>query len=568
MQKQWIVVVSFVTVLVVMIDRVLIARHLSPTPEQESGGHPIKLFLSRVEFEDWHKAHLNAHLHVEQKLEELQSPLKELSKQVSRLEKEVIDLSDLKLKNQVQSLRLELNEVRQRVMNDTRSLTGVASSPPTEGPLDAGHLELVEGDMRQLQWRVDRALRQLEQEISVLKAKLSNQSSSRHPKTSSRRSLFPAIQRCDVPCSDHGLSVNLPEITDGCECVCVGGWKGDFCENSPSSLEHHVDEKVGQPPRLIIPMEREDLPPLNETPKGCLAAAKEYYLKRYKSEEFRTDRALKFFWFLARNSMQPQCSTAATQTVIVDIGAKVGEHFEYWEREFLNLTHCERNDTVLVMVEPNPANLPLLRRRVKRGESERWNGTQQGSSSSGKVIVVDNPISHYAGTARFVVDLSQNQGGGQGNERGSLDLSRIARDKNRNVRSFLTRVETLPTLFTSFPYGTLRTNFTISVLKIDAEGYDPPIIYGAQALLPRTNIVVFECHKLWKTAGYSFRDVAEYFAKNGFHTYKMGMFYWIPVTPPAYWDDLYDETLEWSNCIAIRVGHPFQHMFSLPPPCQ
>ena len=442
--------------------------------------------------------------------------------------------------------RESLKEVLEK-LQELRNKT--VNAAPTQRQPDAGleeRLEAILAELRAVQLFADRMFR-----LSEIRTRRKGES------------IFPAIRKCDVPCNNRGLSVDATPITNGCECVCLSGWRGDLCQQPPPGYYQsgqHLQEVNATPPTLKIPLEREEVPPIHNVKEGCKEAAKQYYLERYRSEEFRTDAALKFFWFLARNSMMPQCSTPEQQTVVIDIGAKVGEQFEYWEREFLNLTQCPKPDTLLILVEPNPTNLVHLRYKVRE-----WEKNVGNSSRSGKVLVQDLALSYYSGSAKFVVNLKQDVGA-QGNERGSLDVKN-AKSDSATARTFWTRVETLSTMLTSLPYGYLRANYSISVLKIDAEGYDPAIIYGSQGVLSKTNIVIFECHKLWKSSGFTFKDVAEFFAKSGFSTYKIGMFYWIPVTPPAYWDDVYDETLQWSNCIAIRNGHSFSHMFSLPPPC-
>ena len=109
-------------------------------------------------------------------------------------------------------------------------------------------------------------------------------------------------------------------------------------------------------------------------------------------------------------------------------------------------------------------------------------------------------------------------------------------------------------------------NVTIPLLKIDAEASTPPVLYGAAEILPRTNVIVFECHKLWRDAGFTFKATTEFLTASIRSSW--GSFYWVPVTPPHYWDERYDHTLQWPNRVVVRRGHPFAHMFTLPPPCQ
>jgi hypothetical protein len=220
---------------------------------------------------------------------------------------------------------------------------------------------------------------------------------------------------------------------------------------------------------------------------------------------------------------------------------------------------------LLILVEANPANAALLRQRVQNMEARQL---RDGTKLSGRAVVIDSAMSFFDGVSRFAINKKQSRRAGKGNERGSLNVNSALRD-DPSITVVETRTEKVGSLLRRLSPEYVRplNNYTISLLKVDAEGFDPAILYGAFDVLPRTNVIVFECHKLWHNAGFTFRDVAEYLSKSGFEVFKMGIFYWIPVTPPAYWDDVYDETLQWSNCVAVRNGHPFSHMFSLPPPC-
>ena len=324
---------------------------------------------------------------------------------------------------------------------------------------------------------------------------------------------------------------------------------------------------------------------------GCRDAAIAYYLKRWKSEEFRTDRSVRFFWELARSSLTPRCSTNSQQVVVVDVGANVGEQLSYWEREFLNISSCGATASRLILVEPNPQNLAALRPRVAAwrarphnngdGRLDRKGGDGDGAAGghsshrrtpvrSGDVIIVDSAASYHDGEVTFAVSKRNYGGADKGNERGSLFAKGLIAGDARTAL-VRTRAQTLASVFSDLRRaGELRplANVTIPLLKIDAEGYDAAVLYGAAELLPRTNVIVFECHKLWRDAGFSFRAAVEFLSRFGFDSFKLGLFYWVPVTPPAYWDDRYEHTLQWSNCVAVRRGHPFAHMFSLPPPCE
>eukprot|EP00760_Papus_ankaliazontas_P018850 PhM_4_TR17717/c0_g1_i1/m.84864 len=368
---------------------------------------------------------------------------------------------------------------------------------------------------------------------------------------------------CRFECNGRGVSATIPGILKKCTCLCASGWSGFRCEIPPSDWDAARDDVVQPATIRRVPLEDTPLPPGNLSRHAeCMNASRAYYMSKYMTEEYRTDAALRFFYFICRNSLYPVCSTHQQRVVLVDVGANVGQLMPFWIREFLNYTHCERNDTVLLMAEPNPYNVKILKHNLRK-KKQYIHGV-----NSGRVEVAGSAISYYDGAADLNISPVQNIGR-NGNERGSLGVNQEV-----NATAVRVRVRTLDTmlrergLFNDTSNNSTSRSFVIPLLKIDAEGFDAAVLYGAQETLQHTEVVVFECHKLWKTAGYALRDATEYLSKSGFETFKMGQYYWIRMTPPDYWDDVYDETLAWSNCIAIKKGHPFAHLFPRPPPCR
>eukprot|EP00759_Apiculatamorpha_spiralis_P050253 PhF_6_TR4535/c0_g1_i1/m.6379 len=366
-----------------------------------------------------------------------------------------------------------------------------------------------------------------------------------------------ATRRCDLECNRRGVSGRIGSIVPRCQCLCAGGWSGTRCQTPPKEYDARAFA-VDSHPAVIpqIPLTWNTLPPKDignsSRWEPCRNATLAYYLSKYKSLEYRTDAALKFFYFICQNSLTPVCSTPTKKIVLVDIGANIGQLFPFWIREFLNYTHCETNTTTVFAVEPNPYNTVLLRHNIQKKYSKSFH--------SGGVEVVEGAVSYYNGEASLNVSPVQNIGA-NGNERGSL-----GRNEEVNATNIIVPIYTLDSLLFE-KYKLNPDEIVLPLLKIDAEGFDAAVLYGAQRTLSLAQVVVFECHKLWTSAGYKMGPAAEYLAKLGFDTFKMGQYYWIRMTPPEYWDDVYDETMTWSNCIAVRKGHPFAHLFPRPEPC-
>jgi len=355
---------------------------------------------------------------------------------------------------------------------------------------------------------------------------------------------------CDFDCNHRGLSGVIKRIVPTCQCLCAGGWSGLKCDVPPPRWKQPKVEMSYPVVIDTIPMSEVTLPARKDTVIECRNASLDYYLSKYKTTEYRSDAALKFFFFLCQNSLSPVCSSQEKRVILFDIGANVGQLLPFWIREFLNYTHCRTNRTIVFAVEPNPYNIAILHHNVKQKNTY---------FHSGNVQVIESAVSYFNGEAELNYSPVQNIGA-QGNERGTLGTN-----YEKNASYFKVPVLTVDEIMQQ--YGFFEEPVVIPLLKIDAEGFDAAVLYGAQRTLGLTQVVVFECHKLWKDVGYRLRDAVEYLAKLEFETFKMGQHYWIRMTAPDYWDDAFDDTLTWSNCIAVRKGNPFASMFPRPPPC-
>eukprot|EP01079_Euglenida_sp_SAG-EU17-18_P007195 gene7195-6797_t len=93
--------------------------------------------------------------------------------------------------------------------------------------------------------------------------------------------------------------------------------------------------------------------------------------------------------------------------------------------------------------------------------------------------------------------------------------------------------------------------------KVDAEGFDPPVLFGAPATLAKTRVVVFECSQHWKQggSGHGLSDVVRYLCGKGFLTFQVGDSYFMDLAGDM-WDRAYDDCRVWSNCMAVRPDHP------------
>ncbi|CUE69016.1 methyltransferase, putative [Bodo saltans] len=440
-------------------------------------------------------------------------------------------------------------------------------------------------------------------------------------------------------CNERGLAVRIPNVTEGCECVCTGGWSGAACQVPPpgSTMSTSPTDLLPlhdvAPPQVVIPLDREDVPAppvdiAHDVLNACRAASIAYFNEHSPKGEFRSDRAVDHLWKIASELVPPYCSTDKERIAIVDIGAHVGTKSSLWADLILAGGREHRctpgepiaDDSVVLLVEPNPLNLLSLRRRVNEvselatSSTRNVNTTARNNTSApspqpqhgyrhphGSIIIAEVAVAHYDGDGVMMIDLAANRNKKRdGNERGYLRLPHVGLNTTSGGSSSVTRRRNAPA--TSVMMRHVRTSVrtvasllrdalligstrsarpitTVSILKIDAEGLDPLVLYGAHEILPITRLVVFECHKLWRERGgapsgapddgswWRLKEVLEYLAKHGLDTYLVGQFFWIPMTPPHYWADVYEEQLGWSNCVALRKGHPIMKAFSVPSPC-
>ena len=202
-----------------------------------------------------------------------------------------------------------------------------------------------------------------------------------------------------------------------------------------------------------------------------------------------------------------------------------------------------RADRVDDLVFRLVANYDLID-RAATSVGERRHGKEDRDAESTTTVIAANDDRHTAGSGR-----------GQ-NDSGKL-LAMPFRD--RRSAPFAP------------PSGKRRYDFTVPVIKIDAEGFDPLVLIGAEGLLARrgTEVVIFECHKLWSSAGHNvtLRDVAKLLSIHDFVTFRLGLRYFIPVSPPHFAVSPLDDVTEWGNCAAFRRSSALLEMAPLPPGC-
>eukprot|EP00756_Hemistasia_phaeocysticola_P061579 Hpha_TRINITY_DN5041_c0_g1::TRINITY_DN5041_c0_g1_i1::g.94122::m.94122 len=93
----------------------------------------------------------------------------------------------------------------------------------------------------------------------------------------------------------------------------------------------------------------------------------------------------------------------------------------------------------------------------------------------------------------------------------------------------------------------------IAFLKIDAEGEDVRILFGAQEALRRTEVVVFEQEP--RRGNFDLYTAAELLQEAGFDLFFIGIGVFVRVSP-EYLSTSFATMLPLGNVVAIRPGHP------------
>ena len=105
--------------------------------------------------------------------------------------------------------------------------------------------------------------------------------------------------------------------------------------------------------------------------------------------------------------------------------------------------------------------------------------------------------------------------------------------------------------------------YEITLLKTDTEGYDTLVLLGGKETLKKTGMVIFECHLLEDAEqggpGTTHYQAGKFLEALDFRVFKIGRNTLLEFTSSLY-NSLIDINKAWSNCLALRKGHPWELM--------
>lgn len=147
-----------------------------------------------------------------------------------------------------------------------------------------------------------------------------------------------------------------------------------------------------------------------------------------------------------------------------------------------------------------------------------------------------------------------------GNQHGSFSLSLIYDDSPKS--RIRVKTDTLDNVLTQF-----KRSFgdEVLLLKVDTEGFDQLVFYGAPKTLERTEMVLWECHELQKRnkggPGTTLFESVSYLKSFGFQTFLIGLSL-IRLDGGLYHPE-YDSLLQWQNCFSIKAFSKFMRCLPL-----
>ena len=212
--------------------------------------------------------------------------------------------------------------------------------------------------------------------------------------------------------------------------------------------------------------------------------------------------------------------------LFVDVGANVGQSVSFFRR----LAQHER--VPMLLVEPNPANVEQLRARFG-GEPLVRIAAVAAAAERGEHALYLHAATDVAG-----------------NQVGSL-ASKVLYPRGGDHGESVP-VEGVPLDELLADAGHARD--PIALLKVDTEGFDQLVLYGARAALRRTDLVLWECHALQRAElggpNTSLFESVHFFATLGFATFVVGPR--LMRLDDGRYHPGFDRFLQWQNCFSFR----------------
>jgi len=217
--------------------------------------------------------------------------------------------------------------------------------------------------------------------------------------------------------------------------------------------------------------------------------------------------------------------------LLIDVGANQGQNVEYFRR-------FGSSDSLMLMFDANPLNAALLSKKF----------------ANSNTIVFEAAVGEHNGTT--VLFNLQHFANEIGNEHGSLANANVYENglDNRIAVPIVSLDTIVPNVMKTFSKRSVR------LMKIDTEGFDQLVFYGADKLLQSVGVIMWECHELQRAAkggpGTTLLESVNFLERRGFHTFLIGP-HLLRLDGYLYHPH-YDVALQWQNCFSIQKSHPLR----------
>jgi len=220
----------------------------------------------------------------------------------------------------------------------------------------------------------------------------------------------------------------------------------------------------------------------------------------------------------------PHAARSAADELVVDVGANTGQSYEF--------LRAYSPAALAVLFEPNNAIADALERTT---------------AADKRVLIYRGAVGEHNGTRVTFNTQFANQAD---NQYGSLSVANVY-GNDGNFRSMV------PMYSLDVALGAVMQKHgkrSVQFLKIDTEGFDQLVLYGASRLLPSVRVILWECHELQRQArggpGTTIYESVHYLEQAGFSSYVVGDK--LLRLDAGLYHPHYDTAMQWQNCFSVR----------------
>jgi FkbM family methyltransferase len=220
----------------------------------------------------------------------------------------------------------------------------------------------------------------------------------------------------------------------------------------------------------------------------------------------------------------PHAIRSSSDALVIDVGANAGQSYEFL-RQY-------SPDALAVLFEPNAASVAHLHEKF---------------GTDANVLIIAAAVGEHNGTTVTFNTQIQNR---PDNQHGSLATHNVY----GNTGEFRT---TVPMVSLDAVIGEIMRKYqkrSVHLMKIDTEGFDQLVLYGARAMLPSVRAILWECHELQRKVrggpGTTIFESVQFLEELGFVTFIVGDK--LLRVDSGLYHPHYDTAMQWQNCFSVN----------------